>query len=36
MGALLKRLDALERRNESLEGEVNELRQKDSERTLTA
>jgi hypothetical protein len=36
MGALLKRLDALERRNESLEGEVNELRQKDGERTLTA
>jgi hypothetical protein len=36
MGALLKRLDALERRNESLEGEVSELRQKDSERTLTA
>jgi len=35
MSALLKRLDSLERRNESLEGEVNELRQKDSERTLT-
>lgn len=35
MGALLKRLDALERRNDSLEGEVNELRQRDAERTLT-
>ncbi len=35
MDALMRRLDALERRNEALDTEVNELRQRDSERTLT-